>query len=71
MISVLVFLKHDKNAPLFLENMHEKPLEFSRMHENKTYFCIFLNDQFFEFFGFFEILEKNQVFLIPDLYFTV
>jgi hypothetical protein len=24
-ISVLVFLKHDKNAPLFLENKHEKP----------------------------------------------
>jgi hypothetical protein len=40
-ISVLVFLKHDKNAPLFLENKHEKPLEFSRIHENKTYFCIF------------------------------
>ena len=63
-IFILVFLKHDINAPLFLENIQEKPLEFNRIHENKTYFCNF-------FFGFFEILEKNQVLLITDLYFTM
>jgi hypothetical protein len=25
----------------FIENMHEKPLEFGHIHENITYFCIF------------------------------
>jgi len=39
-----VFLKYDKNVILsFLENMRAgKTLEFDHMHENKTYFCIFL-----------------------------
>jgi hypothetical protein len=40
-ISVLIFLKHDKNAPLFLENKHEKPLEFSRIHEKKKHIFVF------------------------------
>jgi hypothetical protein len=56
----------------FLENMHEKPLEFDHIHENITYFCIFeMSKKKFEFFGFFNILEKNQVFLILSLYLTV
>jgi hypothetical protein len=29
--------------------MHEKSLEFGRIHENKIYFCIFLNEEFFYF----------------------
>jgi hypothetical protein len=56
----------------FIENMHEKPLEFGHIHENITYFCIFeMSKKKFEFFGFFNILEKNQVFLILNLYLTV
>jgi len=52
--------------------MHEKPLEFDHIHENITYFCIFeMSKKKFEFFGFFNILEKNQVFLILSLYLTV
>ena len=61
MISILVFLKHNKNVFLFfLENMPEKPLEFDRMHKNKK---IFLE--------FFEISKRNQIFLILDPYLTV
>ena len=43
-LKYFVFLKYDKNVILsFLENMRaEKTLEFDHMHENKTYFCIFL-----------------------------
>jgi len=52
--------------------MHEKPLKFGHIHENITYFCIFeMRKKNFEFFGFLNILEKNQVFLILSLYLTV
>jgi len=41
-VGVFVYLKHDKNAILsFLENIHEKPLEFGCTHETKTYFLYF------------------------------
>jgi hypothetical protein len=41
----------------FSESMHEKILEFDHMHENKK--NIFKMRDFFKFFGFFEISEKN------------
>jgi Zn-dependent peptidase ImmA (M78 family) len=34
------FLKHDRNVIFLGNNMHEKPLEFGRMHENKTSFFL-------------------------------
>jgi hypothetical protein len=40
-IFIFVFFRHDKNAFFLLENMHEKPLEFDHIYENKTYFSIF------------------------------
>jgi hypothetical protein len=60
-ISILHFLKHDKNVILyFLENMHKKPLGFDCLHENKIFF-VFLNKV--NFWIFFLILEKIRYFL--------
>jgi hypothetical protein len=53
----------------FLENIHEKPLVFDRMHENKIFFYVFKMRDFF--FGFFEISDKIQIFLISNLYLRV
>ena len=58
-IFIFVFFKHDKNVFFLLENMHEKPLKFDHIHENKTYFSIFeMRNFFFEFLKVFEISEK-------------
>jgi len=49
----------------FLKNMHEKPLEFGRMHENKKYifFYVFEMRNCFNFFGFFlKFQRKNEYF---------
>jgi hypothetical protein len=55
-----------------LENMHEKPLGFGRIYESKKYFLYFEMRNFFEIvLDFFKIREKNQVFLILNLYLTV
>jgi len=55
-----------------LENMHEKPLGFDRMHESKKYFLCFEMRNFFEIvLDFLKIREKNRVFLILSLYLTV
>jgi len=56
---------------LFLENMHEKLLGFSYVHENKIFFfCILEIRIFFCFLFFSEILEKIKYF-VPGLYLTV
>ena len=53
---------------LFLENMHEKPLGFGRMHEDKNIFFCFWKEEInlnivFEFvFRFFQSFGENQVF---------
>jgi hypothetical protein len=46
--------------------MKLKPLGFSRIHENKTLFF-----ETIDFFIFFEILEKNKIFLISGSYLIV
>jgi hypothetical protein len=51
--------------------MHEKPLEFSRMHEKKYFLCFWNEGLFFNVFGFFEILEKNQIFLILGMSYNI
>jgi len=38
----MIFILHDKMRFCFLENMHEKPIEFGHMHENKIYLLFFL-----------------------------
>jgi hypothetical protein len=38
---VTISILHDKMRFLKKKNMHEKPLEFGRMHEYKTYFLYF------------------------------
>jgi len=45
----------------FLENIHEKTLRFDRMHENKTYFCIFWNCE----------EKKSSIFNIRSVFYTV
>jgi len=48
---------------LFLENMHEKLLGFSYVHENKIFFFLyFRNKDFFLFSFFFRNFRENQVF---------
>ena len=66
-----ILKKHDKNMILsFLENIHKRLLGFDHMHKDKNiFFCVFEMRNYFEFV--FEILEKNQVFLIPDPYLIV
>jgi len=62
---------------LFLENIHEKPLEFGRMHEGKNIFFCFWKEEInlnivCEFFlRFFQSFGENQVFLISSPYLTV
>jgi hypothetical protein len=41
MIFFFNFLKYDRNVIFLENNMHEKPLEFGRMHENKTSFFFY------------------------------
>ena len=41
MIFFFNFLKRYRNVIFLGNNMHEKPLGFSRMHENKTSFFFF------------------------------
>ena len=58
----------------FKKNMHKKLLEFDCMHENKNiiFYVFEMRNLLHSFrFFFFEILEKNQVFLIPGSYFTM
>ena len=44
MISILGFLKHEKEAIflffVLMKNMLRKFVRFGRMHENKIYFCL-------------------------------
>jgi hypothetical protein len=51
--------------------MHEKPLEFSRMHEKNYFLCFWNEGLFCNVFGFFEILEKNQIFLILGMSYSI
>jgi len=44
---VTISILHDKMRFFLKKNMHEKPLEFGRMHEYKTYFLYFWNDEIF------------------------
>jgi len=51
--------------------MHEKPLEFSRMHKNKIFFVFLKWGIFLNVFGFFEIVEENQIFLILGMSYSI
>jgi hypothetical protein len=52
--------------------MHKNNLEFGCMHENKTYFCVFGIEMFFEsFWIFLKFQEKLGIFNTESVFYNI